>query len=30
MPVHSMGFNCKADKWVYTAGGDGIINFWDY
>lgn len=28
-PVHSIGFHPNSRGFVYTAGGDGVINFWD-
>ena len=29
-PVHGIGFHPKAKNFVYTAGGEGNIFFWDY
>jgi len=29
-PVHDMGFSSLKDGFVYTAGGDGSISYWDY
>lgn len=28
-PVHSIGFHPNSKGFVYTAGGDGVLNFWD-
>lgn len=28
-PVHSIGFHPNSKGFVFTAGGDGVINFWD-
>ena len=30
LPVHSIGFHPESPCFVYTAGGDGMINFWDH
>jgi len=30
LPVHSIGFHPNSRCFVYTAGGDGMINFWDH
>ena len=27
--INSIGFNCRDAKWLYSAGGDGGINFWE-
>jgi len=29
-PVHSLGFNIRAPKFLFTAGGEGCISYWDY
>lgn len=29
-PVHSMGFNSRSQDFLFTAGGDGNLVFWDY
>lgn len=29
-PVHAIGFNPKPNNFVFTAGGDGNIFYWDY
>jgi len=29
-PVHGIGFHAKSKHFVYTAGGEGNIFFWDY
>lgn len=29
-PVNSIGFNSRNDKFLYTAGGDGNMYFWDF
>lgn len=30
LPVHSIGFHPNSKSFVFTAGGDGCINYWDY
>ena len=30
LPVNSIGFHPNSKSFVYTAGGDGVINFWDH
>ena len=30
LPVHSIGFHPNSKSFVYTAGGDGVLNFWDH
>jgi len=29
-PVNAIGFNPRYDKFMYTAGGDGNMFFWDF
>jgi mRNA export factor len=29
-PVHSIGFHPNSKNFVFTAGGDGTMTFWDY
>ena len=29
-PVNTVGFNPRNDKFLYTAGSDGNMYFWDY
>lgn len=29
-PVHATGFSHRAKQFVFTAGGEGAINFWDF
>lgn len=28
-PVNSVGYNCRSPGFMMTAGGEGIVNFWD-
>jgi len=29
-PVNSLGFNPRSNVFLFTAGGDGMLNFWDH
>ena len=29
-PCNSIGFHPTSTRFVYTVGGDGVVNFWDF